>query len=302
MKNIIFALSMLLAGCSCSKKQVADLEFSGSAASFVQVQKKAFGGLASIENSFVKVGSDVIALHDPHADGSLFKVNLGPSGLEFNGDTRIAGQTRFTYVFEHDGVFYNFVWRDNDIYLLKSADLTNWQLINNGNPVLTSAPGTIYANVWNVGVAVDDNGVWHLLVECADGTGPASQQGGVGLAYSFATMTNDEINFDVNRTTSFVIPNGGNPDLKFVSGKGLLSIHGSLENGLWVVRASTFQNGTWTLHNDFYLGTPSIHVCDPSLVQLDDGSTLLSVSYDQNSIFLAKSPLSIPVLFDTINQ
>jgi hypothetical protein len=196
---------------------------------------------------------------------------------------------------EHDGFYYEFVLGSGGIHLYKSSDLFTWTHINNGQPVL-KMDGGIYTQVWNVGVAVDNAGVWHLLVECADMKGAI--QGGVGLAYSYTTPNGDNFDFDTNKTASHVIPHGGNPDLKYVEGKGLLSIHGYAATGIWETKASTFDGTTWTLHEDFYIGTPGIHVCDPSLIEMADGRTLLSVSFDQNFIYLANSDLSIEQIYD----
>lgn len=291
---------LFLAACSCSKP--TPQLYTSAASGFEQAQAKAFGGSQSIENSLLLVQGEVVAMHDPYFDGSLFKAHLGTSGLEFRSNIKVASDARFTHVIEHQGVYYNFVLRSGDVYLLKSPDLVTWTLINGGRPVLTHTPGTIYANVWNVGAAVDDVGTWHLLVESADGLGAPGTQGGVGLAYSFASMVNDEIDFDLNRTPTHVIANGGNPDLKFVPGKGLLAVHGSLIGGIWRVRASTRIAGTWRTSETFEVGSENIQVCDPSLVELSDGSTLMSVSVDQNSIYLLKSKENLASIFERVAQ
>lgn len=299
-QHLAVVLALLVVGCA--SKGPEDLENSGKGLAYTQAVKKAFGDNGDVEASLLNVGGEIVAIHGASFKGSMNKSLLGASGLEQKGMQALAGSNyAFQYVFEHGGAYYNFVTRDSNIYLLKSSDLVNWREINGGRPVLTKAPGTIYAMIWNVAAAVDDNGVWHLLAETSDGTGTPEVQWGVGLAYSHATMTGEDIEFDTNRTSSYVIPKGGNPDVKFVPGKGILVVHGVLE-GVWTTQATTFVNGVWTTHSDFVIGRPGIHVCDPHLVERADGTTLLSVSFDQGSTTITQSSLSIAGLWDMLTQ
>ena len=72
----------------------------------------------------------------------------------------------------------------------------------------------------------------------------------------------------------------------------------------WYVTAATFDLNTNTVteHNSFQIGTRGIHVCDPHLVELPDGRTLLSVSFDQVSTYLAYTNQTISDLYDQAQQ
>lgn len=301
MKTILIVLAVFLLAACEKYRAPEELEFQGKGTTFTQVQKN-WGGLGSQETSLVNVAGEVYALHGISSTGEMRRSHLGPQGRQYlTADLVGSSGYSFAYVFEHAGTFYNLVNRDGETYLLKSTDLMTWSTINGGRPVLTKAPGTLYHHIWNVAGVIDDTGLFHLLIESSDPSGEAITQWNVGLAYATGRLVNDEINFDLTRTDHHVIPKGGNPDVKFLPGRGLMVLHGSLE-GAWVTRATTYVNGVWTTHADFGVGTPTVHVCDPSLVELADGTTVLTVSYDQTSTTLTSSPLSIAGLFDYLTQ
>lgn len=310
MKYLIAIIALASVGCA-QKKGVGDLQFHGGATALVQTEARGFQGIPAIENSMVLEDGNVTAFYDPAADGSMVRVDLGSDGKSFNGrQTVLPNNARFSYVLKHGSTLYNFVTIGGSVYLMKSSDGVNWQTINDNQPVLTadSDRASIYHQLWNVGVAVDDNGTWHLLVESSDAT---ANQYAVGLAYSTGTLVNDRIEFDTNRSAAHVIPKGGNPYLAHVPGKGLFILHGQAydPNGVfgaeWYTTASVFRYGT----NDFVtakdrwsFGVSGEHVCDPHAIELPNGKTLITVSVAQNSIYLVETNQTISQLFDQINE
>lgn len=291
-----------LTGCAQQPDQpktAFDLQFDGSATMFTESHALSYNQQGAIENSLVNFNGKVLAFFDPNMNGDFFKAELGSDGKSFIDQQQITSSVRFPYTLVANNSLYNFGSMNGDIYLWKSTDGGNsWALVNNGQPVLhhSSDPNSIYNQVWNVGVAVDDNGTWHMLVECSVAGAVASN---VGLAYSTATMTNDSIDFDSNRSNSQVIPKAGNPFLAFVSGKGLLAVHGVTADPTaqygdeWFVSASTLATGsnTWIEHkNTFRIGTKGVHVCDPHLVELPAGGLMMTVSMNQDSISTAYAP------------
>jgi hypothetical protein len=88
--------------------------------------------------------------------------------------------------------------------------------------------------------------------------------------------------------------------LKFVPGMGLLSLHGYIKDGFWETTASTLELGSdeWVTHEEiFNIGLKGVHICDPSILELSNGSTMLSVSVDQDSISTAFSPKTLADIF-----
>lgn len=287
-----YALLLFLALSGCAPKNANhDLLFHGSANTFSSEEKSAFGGIDAIENSMVWVSGRVISFFDPAANGSMRRADLGTDGRSFGSVTQVlASNARFSYVMEHQGVLYNFVTR-GDVYLLTSTD--DGQTWTEKGVVLSRAtdPASPFYQLWNVGVAVDNLGVWHLLVESAPASAGQSQ---VGLAYATTTLVGGMLNFDSGKT-GVVVPRGGNPFIAFVPGKGLLVIHGQAYDpsgafgGEWYTTASTFDGATWRTHKDrFQVGTVGVHVCDPHAIEVG-GRILLTVSVDQNRIYKAKA-------------
>lgn len=284
--KIIFVLVMTVFCSSCSKPP--GLSSYGSANNFIQTEADAFNGTPAIENSMVYFNGTMLSFFDPGADSSMSVADLGLLGLEFKNPRQVmAGGARFSYVLEHQGLLYLFVTRNRIVYLLTSSNGVDW---SEGYPVLrpNEDPTSSWNQIWNVGVTVDDLGVWHLVVEIGD-TSP--NQLGVGLGYATSKMIDGKLDFDSNKSAGHVIKYGGNPYITFVKGKGLLVIHGQAHDPYggfgseWYVTASTFDGNTWATHKDkFLIGTPGIHVCDPHVIQTPTG-LLMTVSYDQNRLY-----------------
>lgn len=298
--SLVALLALSSLGCA-KAPEGHDLQFYGDANVFSQTQRSAFNGAPAIENSMVIRNDRVISFFDPAAVGSMTMADLGSNGLGFSGAQSVMSRgARFSYVLEYQGKLWNFVTEGN-VYLYSSIDGISWTIENDGDPVMTATPGTPYATLWNVGVDVDSNGVWHLLVEAANEEGSLGQ-GGVGLGYSTAQMTNGRINFDLNKTPAHVIPKGGNPYVKALPDGRIFTVYGRLWNPIfdigqeWHVTASTLENGIWTNHDNFVLGTPGQHVCDPHMIDLPTGGSLLTVSVAQNAINIATSNLTIEQL------
>lgn len=294
---VSFLVLIALASIGCAKDQGHDLQFHGDATVFYKSSRAGFKNTPAIENSMVVRDGSVLAFFDPAAVGSMLMADLGPDGTDFKSQqTILTHGARFSYVFFHSGKFWNFV-TNGDVYLYSSDDGLQWRAENNGAPVMHAVPNTPYAVLWNVGVDISADGTWHLLVEASDGTTPGQE--GVGLGYSTATMTTGLINFDTNKSAQHVIPHGGNPFVKALSDGRLFVVHGqaydpSWDFGAeWYTTASTIHNGQVTRHPNFALGVRGEHVCDPHMVDLPSGGSMLTVSVAQNSISLAHSNLTI---------
>lgn len=293
------------------------ISFFGSATkSFTGGAGPVFNGITTVESSLVHFNGHIFSIHDPTFGRDLYVSDLGQSGREFNSLTKISETFRFPYVLKAKDGYYMFYSKGPDVYLSKSSDLIDWSLANGGQPVLTHSEDTdsIYNQLWNVGVAIDDQDVWHLLVECSDST---PDQLHVGLAYSKAVWKDGKINFDLNRSQSHVIPHGGNPHLEFVPGKGLLAVHGQIFDEIhnmnsWYITASTLDLGSknWLIHkNSFVIGTPDKAIAnpytaaaDPTMIQLPDGTTEIMFSYAQDSIYQIFSSHSISQIYEDVKE
>lgn len=259
---------MLISGCAKIPREF-DLEFGGSENRFYQTQRKALGGLAAIENSFVMIDNQVVSFFDPDATGIMQRTVLNSGSVE----TVMPSDARFSYVTEIDGRLFNFVTRNNAIYRLESTDKgKTW------TDLIQVVPADMIQ--WNVGVT-KHQGTWHMLIE-ADETGLPNQQG--VACYHLTSI--DGISWT---RTGEKIPNCGNPYLVSTP-NGILSIHGVVYRPTeWHVIASTFDGTKWTEHPDkFQIGVPNVHVCDPHAIEVN-GKILLSVSVDQNSISFAEA-------------
>lgn len=331
MRVVLLACSLLLSACGSSLNQCGSsskpighydpsvphppLEFYGTNNSFQGGSSPAFGGITTVESSLLNVDGKILALHDPTYGTALYLSDLGANGLSFLSLDQVDLCVRFPYTMAHGGIFYTFGLKDQDIYVWESSDLKHWQPSSQGKPVLThsEAPGSPYNQLWNVGVAVDDHRVWHMLVESSDAT---AGQRSVGLTYAKAQMVNGVLNFDLDRSTTQVIPHGGNPDVKFVSGRGLLVTHGQVFDPVygvnsWYTTMSTLETGhrAWQTHKDKVViglagdmeADPVTAVADPSLVELSDGTTLMTLSVAQDSVYLVHSTKSLKKLFDELN-
>jgi hypothetical protein len=277
--KILLVMVVFAGVIGCSKKKDPDLIFSGSENHFYQKEKKAFGGVEAIENSFVRVQGIIVAFFDPRATGEMQRMEL-TSG---NARRVLADNARFSYVMEHDEALLNFVTIANDIYRMESFD---------HGQTWTAPEMIIKAEMvqWNPGVVQDRSGKWHMLVE-ADETG-LPNQGGVACYY-FTSL-------DGNSWTKHgkVIDHCGNPYM-VATEEGILVIHGD-SRGVWRTTASTFDGLKWRTHLDkFMIESPGVHVCDPHAIQAN-GKILLSVSVDQNSITLTEAFDSFESLYSRL--
>jgi hypothetical protein len=268
-KNIFIAASILLCA-ACAKPSAPDLLFSGSENRFSTTEKRAWGGIEAIENSFVISGGELMAFFDPAATGEMRKRSMA------SGQTRsvLPGNARFSYVIAEMGELHNFVTISGRIHRMRSSDHgETWS-----DPIEIQAAPMVQ---WNPGVVKDGNGLWHMLIEASE-TGVGPLQGNVGCYYY--TSADGDAWISHGR----VIDKCGNPWLAATS-RGLLVIHGDLKPGYWQTTASTFDGSTWETHRDKWLiHSPGVHVCDPHAIEID-GRIILSVSVDQNSITLTEA-------------
>lgn len=292
MKKLIIVL-FLLSACGQKKKETQES---------IYAEKLSINGFSFVQNDLVLLNNVVEAnaveynggltyLFDYEMKGNL---SLGTS----NSDRyNIGDNYRFAYIMKHENYYLNFYNVGGSVFLSKSFDLKNWVLINNGQPVLSQTANTIYNSIWNVGVAVDDQGVFHLLAETS-----STNNAVAGLAYSTATLSGESINFDANRSNNHVIDLAGNPWIEFVPGRGFVIVYGKLTNdGLWYVSAATMANGVFTEASSMNLGSPNIHVCDPHVLSYN-GQLIMVVSYDQDTIYELRSSQNMTQFFDQIQS
>lgn len=266
--GIIILLSLL--GTACAKPANPDLTFTGTENRFSTTEKRAWGGIEAIENSFVMSGGKLLAFFDPAATGEMRKRDMA-SGATHSVLPRNA---RFSYVIEHQGELLNFVTIDGRINRMRSTDHgQTWT----DQREIQSAPMV----QWNPGVVVDANGLWHMLIE-ASPTGAGPFQGNAACYYYTSP------DGDTWTSHGLAIERCGNPFLVATT-RGILVIHGDLEPGYWQTTASTFDGATWQTHRDkFLVFSPGVHVCDPHAIETN-GKIILSVSVDQNSITLTEA-------------
>lgn len=266
--GIIILLSLL--GTACAKNKNPDLTFTGSENRFSTTEKRAWGGIEAIENSFVMTGGKLVAFFDPAATGEMRRREMDSGATK----SVLPRNARFSYVIEHGGELLNFVTIDGRINRMRSTDHGHtWidQTEIQSSPMIQ----------WNPGVVVDSSGTWHMLVE-ASATGVGPFQGDTGCYYYTSA--------DGDNWTShgLAIPRCGNAFLVATT-RGLLVIHGDLQPGYWQTTASTFDGATWETHRDkFLVASEGVHVCDPHAIETN-GKIILSVSVDQNSITLTEA-------------
>lgn len=295
MKRLIL-LSVLLISCnqnSGPSRMYGPLEIIGF--QFETTQAPLFKN--AVESSVVSYNGSLVYLSDIGIDKTV-SVGTAESMSVFD-----YGLNR-SYVFEHNGIYYYAYNSTGDkIYLKKSTDLVNWQMMNSGNPIMTTHVGEIYGGIWNPSIAIDDNGLWHMLVEC-ETNGDNSI---AGLGYATATLNGDMINFDLNRSPNYVIERAGNSWLTFVPGRGMLVVYGKISSPIgdigneWYITAATMENGVFQENPNFIIGAPGIHVADPHVVETQ-GGLVMTLSYDQYSVYELRSGQTMEQLYDSVRQ
>ena len=284
MRSVLFILlSIFLVNCS-SKDQVKFIRNITMTNDFKDESSIIYG---AVESSIVINNNKLTYLFDYGMNGNL-------SILDNGYIEQLLNNARFSYIFKNNDTYYMFYTINNSIFLSKSYDLEFWIKINNGKPVLNSKENSNYKNIWNVGVTIDNNNVWHLLVEAsADGNENA------GLIYSYAELENDNIDFNKNINNNFIIEKAGNPWVQYIDGKGLLTVYGKMNNGTWEVRAAIFSNGAWKESENFYVGAKDIAICDPHLIEFEN-KIYMTVSYDQVEVRQIVADKTLSQLFDEI--
>lgn len=281
MKKIIFLLSfIMIASCSNSgfKQTNGIILLKSVGINFTNVKKLDVG--ISVETGFFKFNGTTMLAYDDQMNGTVkIKGDLVERILPFTA--------RFFYFLNVNERIYCFFQGAGGVQAKFSDDLDNWFDLNGGLPVLDN-DGGLYVNTWNVAVAVDDNNLFHMLVECTpDPYAPAA----VGMSYLTANLVGSTLDFNFTKKSVMDIQGGGNPELKFIPGVGLVSLHGQnmdpFNDNFWYLSVSTLPTGqtTWIQKKErLKIWADKIHVADPSI--LDNGSSLvLAFSYDQNSSY-----------------
>lgn len=243
----------------------------------------------AVETGYFKLNGITYLAYDGSADAT---VKIKKQGYAVPTIT-LPFKARFFYIMNYQETIYVFYASAGGILAQKSTDLYQWTPVNGGAPVITGSadPNSVYHVMWNVAVTVDDQGTFHLLLECA--TNP--QGGGniapenVGLKYLTAREENGTLSFDGSKTEGLDIRGGGNPEIKFIPGVGLISIHGQMDQpeNIWYMAVSVLPTGAshWFEKKSYItLRSPTIHICDPTILELKD-SLILGFSYNQNSSY-----------------
>lgn len=330
-----FCIGAVLSGCGCSPS--TDLALPRAADGPLQILGKAaalftetpgnpmLSGHPMVETSLVAGADGEFDLFFTLNSGlhlgflSVNKVNE----LQRNASlkpTSIFSINR-SYVFSHQGIYYalgTLGGNTGSIFLWKSMDKQDWQMINDGRPILTPSPdpNSNWHLIWNVAVA-PCGGKWHLLAETApDGI----DQAGMGLSYSVAEFKDDRIDFNPGRGQASVIERGGNPWLGCVAKtESLIAIHGMsvdpkavpVFGAEWYVTASAAlslptagtSDGWSTVRDRFSIGRAGVAVCDPHLLDRGEGHSprlLLSLSYGQDRAYLLQSDASLDDVLATL--
>jgi len=284
----------LLALCSCAQKeQSSDSHIYGALSyqgfEFTTTKAPAFEN--AVESSLVMYQGSLNYFVDNGIDRTVWV------GHRYSDLVKIESDMNRSYVFEHNGTYYHFFNTGVNIYASRSTDLIKWTMMNNNQPVMTTQAGTIYGTIWNPSVAIDQNGLWHMLVECETNGDNAI----AGLGYATATLNGDNLNFDLNRTSNYVITNAGNAWMTFVPNKGLLIVYGKSLGFYWYVTAATMENGVFQENANFKISAPNIHIADPHLIETPEGVTM-SLSYDQYSIYEMKSNQTMTQLYEQVRN
>jgi len=284
-KLIILASIALITACSTTSfRQVSRFTATGIK---IELEKKLDAGIA-VEVAYFKHAGQTYFAYDPEINGKV-KIRNHQTKQEIS---TLPFHARFFYFLSHNGLVYCFYEEGAKIWYRTSPDVITWS-----SPIKAISrdmnPASIYHQMWNPAVQVDQNGVFHMLVETSDST---PNQLAVGLSHLTATEQGGVINFDMSKKVTHDIRGAGNAELKIYPDQ-IVAIHGQLfdkNDDYWYIAFSVFKNGTWhELRDRVFINTPTIHVADPALYE-DNGKTYLAVSYDQNSayIFEIKTPLN----------
>ena len=308
---LIIGTLLTLGFLSCGDKQasvtpanLSPVRYDGSASVFEEGSLR-YNPVANpvitnmVESSLLVLNNQLVVYGDIGAVGHL-DLFQGAAVTEIAHEQR-----RLNYVFQHAGVYYLLYTQPSGVYLQASTDGFNFNPLNGGLPVLEPVAGTIYQEIYNVGVDIDPSGVWHMLIECA---GPPYGTPTVGLGYSQAKLnSNGTIDFMPSRTPHHVVSGGGNPWVGYVDGKGLMAVYGVVNRPEgpfeheWHIRGGILSGSQVIEANQFVVGAPGVHVADPSLVYFNSAITM-SFSYNQDSIYEAFANLSMQDLYTLLQN
>ncbi len=284
-------LSLCLVSCSYSNKEtsIPNANFSIRGVNFVESKSENPLFITAVESSIVSYNNQITYLIDFGMNGDL---SVGTNKADM---VSVSKDDRFAYIFQKENIYYKLHTVSSNVYLTRSYDLKSWSLMNNGQPVLSQQLGTIYSTIWNVGVDIDSQGVWHLLAEVS-----ATGNENACLAYSTATLNGNNISFDLNKSMNCSISKAGNPWVGYVEGKGLLTVYGKMnEQDLWFVKAAVLTDGSWVENESIEIGEAGVHICDPHLLQTESG-LILTLSYAQEYVFKLETKDNLEQLFNQV--
>ena len=214
----------------------------------------------------------------------------------------------YPYVVQDGDNFYMFVVdvgeSDENAYLYNVTDYTNPQIMNEGNPVLTISQAWEQGLIYNMGVAIVDNGtdnVWHMLYEA--GSYPFE------LGYTYSTL--GEMDWTSHKSPSNPVMNdAANSYLKYVPDKNaLMSINSDHNGSYWDLGTSyAYLSDNLNLPESWHVGvtlvsTSGIHECDGHMIEnfSDNWNIMISWNHNQTNFYQTYCDASLNEFFEWIS-
>jgi len=272
----------------------------------------AWEALAIVEQSDFNYGGEYISWYRSNTSGNqAVGFENSTDGITWNPDSGnpiISSTALYVYVVQDGDCFYLFKNTDSNgygsIYLYNVTDHTNPVIMNGGNPVYTRSSTTTDWDwrIFNPGVSIDSDGVWHMLLE------GQSNAGVFRLGYAYSNLT--EMNWSKHRSSSYVINTAGNPYLKYVPDRNaLLALYGDISGSYWKVISSCANlsddlslSASWYSSLNFEIAHSGIHTADPHAMFNFNATypTMISYNYNQASIYQTYSALALNEFYDVI--
>lgn len=219
-------------------------------------------------------------------------------------------------VVEYANCYYLFANKlvTGNIYLYNVTSPLSPVLMNGGSPVYEAF--SLETEQWdyeimNCGVAIDKDGIWHMVLEGLWYDYPAEFH----LGYAWSTFS--ELDWTSHRSENIILNYSGNPELVYIEKHdALLCIYGSMETAAgWDIRAmyANLSNDpssidSWTLISteDFLIQDEDVEkvdpMSDPSILDgfSDDYGMMISYNYDQTSIHQVYFNGTVTAFFETL--
>lgn len=320
MRKAFYFLALILCAYACGNSS-ADVTLTGGASLFTH--KYGTGalnvsgyGTGLIETSIVDNNGTLELYFQVGSINDVRRATSTDDNVAVFTDTGKVLDLRLPNTLKVGGIYYSIgtiTGVNGDLYLRTSSDGITWANGNGNSPIMTQSAdnNSIYYNLWNNGIVVIDN-VWHIFVECAHN---GTAQDGVGLGYSYATMTDNNINFDTNRVSTQIITGGGHPHPVYIPERNAIFMpvqwidpDSGAGYRYWELRGYTANasdnvgnSASWT-RRSFGIAETNVHVSDPTFADLPAGknsSSILMYGYAQNSVRVLYSDALALEIYDS---